>query len=156
MKIKMSLNKYLKFLIVIFIIELEIQIFQKNILVLNSLLDKFVPQEDKTNNAYVPESFLFSPSLWRGILDGDGCCGYRKETPYIGFTTKSESLKDAFCILVEQIVGQKIIATRNKRDNVYNLGVTSVNAKILAEWLLSVDTFYIKRKKEMLEEIAKW
>lgn len=123
---------------------------------LNSLLDDFIPQEDKTNNAYVPESFLFSPSLWRGILDGDGCYGYRKGTPYIGFTTKSENLKDAFCALVEQITGQKIIATRNKRDNIYNLGVTSVNAKKLAEWLLSVDTFYIQRKKEILEEIAKW
>ena len=123
---------------------------------LTSLLDKFIPQEDKTNNAYVPNPFLFSPSLWRGILDGDGCYGYRKGTPYISFTTKSEKLKEAFCILVEQITGQKINATRNQRDNIYNLGVTSVNAKKLVKWLLSVDTFYIQRKKDIMESIVNW
>ena len=94
------------------------------------ILNKYIPNENKTMEAYVPEEFLHSTSLWRGILDGDGCYGYRGETPFLGFVTKSENLKNAFCRIVKDIVGQDLTATRNVRDNVYNLGLTSVNAKI--------------------------
>lgn len=121
-----------------------------------SFLNQYIPHENKTINAYVPEEYLYSPSLWRGILDGDGCYGYRKETPYVGFVTKSENLKNAFCIIVKEIVGQELTASRNTRDGVYNLGITSVNAKKFIEWLLSEETFYIKRKKEIMESIINW
>lgn len=121
-----------------------------------SFLDKYIPNENKTLEAYVPEEFLHSPSLWRGILDGDGCYGYRGKTPFIGFVTKNEKLKDAFCQIVYDIVGQKISATRNKRDSVYNLGLTSVNAKKFIEWLLTEDTFYIPRKKNIMQSIILW
>lgn len=94
--------------------------------------------------------------MWRGILDGDGCYGYREKTPFIGFTTKSENLKNDFCKIVYDIVGQKILATRNKRDEIYNLGLTSVNAKRFIEWLLTEDTFYIPRKKEIMNSIVTW
>lgn len=123
---------------------------------LNSFLNNFIPQENKTINAYIPEQFLFSPALWRGILDGDGSYGYRSNTPFVGFVTKSEKLKEAFCAVVKKIVGQELIASRNKRDEVYNLGLTSVNAKIFIQWLLKADTFYIQRKKEKMNSILEW
>lgn len=47
-------------------------------------------------------------------------------------------------------------ASRNVRDDIYNLGVTSVNAKTFVQWLLSEDTFYIPRKKERMESINVW
>ena len=120
------------------------------------ILNKYIPNENKTMEVYVPEEFLHSPSLWRGILDGDGCFGYRDKTPYLGFVTKSENLKNAFCQIVKDIVGQDLIATRNVRDNVYNLGLTSVNAKKFIQWLLSEDTFYISRKKDNMDSIISW
>lgn len=123
---------------------------------LQFLFDKFIPSKNKTLSAYVPKEFLFEPALWRGILDGDGCYGYRNGTPFVGFVTKSEELKEAFCEVIHQIIGQELIASRNKRDNVYNLGVTSVNAKKFTEWLLTANTFYIERKKEVMDSIINW
>ena len=120
------------------------------------ILNKYIPNENKTMEVYVPEEFLYSPSLWRGILDGDGCFGYRKGTPFVGFVTKSEELKEAFCKVIHQVIGQELIASRNKRDDVYNLGVTSVNAKKFTEWLLTANTFYIERKKEVMDSIINW
>ena len=123
---------------------------------LRDFIKLYYPFEEKTLNAFIPIKFLHSPSLWRGILDGDGCYGYRGTTPFVGFVTKSENLKNAFCQIVYDIVGQKITATRNKRDGVYNLGITSINAQKFVEWLLTEDTFYIPRKKEIMDLITSW
>ena len=123
---------------------------------LRNFIKQYYPFEQKTLNAKIPNEYLHSPSLWRGILDGDGCYGYRGMTPFVGFVTKSESLKNDFCQIVQDIVGQKISATRNKRDGVYNLGLTSVNAKKFVMWLLEEDTFYIPRKKEIMDSIVLW
>ena len=116
-------------------------------------------KEDKTLNADIPKEYLLSPYLWLGILDGDGSFGFRgKKTPHISFVTKSEKMKDAFLFMIKEVVGQEIYASRNKRDSVYNLGVTSVNAKKLAEWFKqnAQGCPRILRKKEKMEEILDW
>ena len=88
---------------------------------------------DKTNTAFIPEQLKDSPYLWRGILDGDGCFGLRKQKknffPFVGFTTKSEELKNAFVYIVKQVVNQDLNTSRNARDNVYNIMITSIKAK---------------------------
>ena len=123
---------------------------------IKEFVSNYYPEKDKTLNAAVPEEFLLSPSLWRGLLDGDGSYGYRKDIPFVSFTTKSEKLKEAFCYIIKEITGQVLRASRNVRDDIYNLGVTSINAKTFVQWLLSEDTFYIPRKKERMESISAW
>lgn len=82
-----------------------------------SFLNMYCPQKDKTFLADIPKEYLLSPSLWRGMLDGDGSYGYRqtrnKKTPFIGFVTINENFKEGFCYAVKHIIGQEIEATRN-------------------------------------------
>ena len=47
-------------------------------------------------------------------------------------------------------------ASRNKRDNVYNLGLVSVKAKKFITWLLSEDDNYIERKHDIMIKISQW
>lgn len=124
--------------------------------VIDFLLNNNFPLKNKTETAFAPKMYKFSPAFWRGAIDGDGSYGYRNKTPFIGFTTKSEQLKNDFLECVEYVTGQKIIATRNKRDNIYNLGLTSVNAKKFIEWLMIFDDFYIKRKRDIMISILNW
>lgn len=70
-----------------------------------SFLDKYCLQEDKTHTAIIPKEYLLSPSLWRGILDGDGSYGYRNETPFVSFVTINENFKESFCKVVKEIIG---------------------------------------------------
>ena len=121
-----------------------------------SFLDKYCLQEDKTHTAAIPKEYLLSPSLWRGILDGDGSYGYRNKTPFVSFVTINENFKESFCKVVKEIIGQKLIASRNKRDNVYNLGLTSIRAKNFIKWLLSETSFSIPRKEQCMKEIVQW
>lgn len=121
-----------------------------------SFLDKYYPIENKTYSATIPEEYLFSPSLWRGILDGDGSYGYRGKTPFISFVTINENFKESFCKVIKEIIGQELMASRNQRDNVYNLCLTSVKAKKFIEWLLSETSFSICRKEQSMKEIIQW
>ena len=70
-----------------------------------SFLDKYCLQEDKTHTSIIPKEYLLSPSLWRGILDGDGSYGYRNETPFVSFVTINENFKESFCKVVKEIIG---------------------------------------------------
>lgn len=123
-----------------------------------SNLNKYWIDEDKTLNVKIPDEFLLSPAIWRGILDGDGCFGFRTKnnTPFIGLVTKSENLKNDFLYVVKEIIDFDMKASRNKRDNAYNLGLTSLRAKEFITWLLSEDDNYIERKHDMMIKISQW
>lgn len=115
--------------------------------VLKAIFDMDFPLEDKTNNARPPKGEYSKKDFWRGVIDGDGSLGIRKNGPYLSLTTKSEALKEAFVDLVQELTGFKMNVHRNKRDNIYNLTICSQKAKTVADWLYGeMPEFQLLRK----------
>lgn len=102
---------------------------------IKEILQMGFPKKDKTIVAAPPQTKYSEKDFWRGVIDGDGSLGIRKAGIYLNLTTKSESLKEAFVILVEKITGFKMNVHRNVRDNIYNLTIVSHKAQKIIKWI---------------------
>lgn len=128
---------------------------------IKDLIDFGFPIENKTINAMPPIIKYDENAFWRGVLDGDGSLGIRRNSrgkleAYLSLTTKSEPLKEAFCQYLKSITGRQYNPKRNKRDNIYNIGCGGHAAcKILKE-IYKNGTIYLNRKYENFLECLKW
>lgn len=112
------------------------------------------PIEDKSKNASIPKNFQFSErDFWRGVFDANGSIGTRKDgSEYMSLTIVSEQEKIEFCQLLEKVIGFKSKAKRNKRDNIYNIGVNTNSARKLGDYLYKNATLYLDRKYNKYRE----
>jgi hypothetical protein len=128
---------------------------------IKDLIDWGFPVENKAINAKPPIVECDKNAFWRGVLDGDGSLGIRHKSSggleaYLSLTTKSESLKEAFCEYLKSITGRRYNPKRNKRDDIYNIGCGGhVACKILKE-IYKDCTIYLDRKYENFLECIKW
>lgn len=125
--------------------------------VLKWFADNGFPIKNKTEDISVPRGNYNKYDFWRGVLDGDGSVIFRNEKPMINLTTKSEFLKEGFVNFVFEEIGVKLNPHRNKRDNIYNIGITSKNAQKLVQKIWYDDCLLsIKRKKDSADKVKKW
>lgn len=115
------------------------------------------PLKDKTNQIKPPLFDYNKYDFWRGVLDGDGSVGFRDEVPFISLTTKSEFLKESFVTFIFEETGKQLNPQRNKRDNIYNIMVTSTVATELAKkvWYDNCEIF-LRRKFENAQLVKQW
>lgn len=127
---------------------------------IKDLIDFGFPIENKTENAKPPIVEYDENAFWRGVLDGDGSIGIRKEksrhSAFLSLTTKSEELKNAFCKYVNRLSGVHCNPKRNKRDSIYNITIAGTMAcKILKE-VYKNSTIHLDRKYNKYLECLKW
>ena len=124
-----------------------------------NLVNSGYPKKDKTSLASTPTVEYSEIDFWRGVIDGDGSVGISKDnTPFIGLVTKSENMKTEFLTFLNKKLGLLKTATRNKRDNVYNILVTNEAAVDLAKllYIFEEPEIYIDRKHKSAEELQNW
>lgn len=121
------------------------------------LLSFGFPEFDKTINAKPPNTFYDEVAFWRGVIDGDGSIGvWKNGLSFISLCTKSEQLKQDFCIFLEKITGRKYNPKRNQRDNVYNIGCNGGSAKkVIKNLMENIDdnSLFLPRKYQKMLEI---
>lgn len=129
---------------------------------IKDLIDFGFPLENKTINARPPITDYDKDAFWRGVIDGDGSIGlcrrsHSEETyAFLSLTTKSEILKNEFCKYVKFITGKELHPNRNKRDDIYNITITSsICIKILKE-IYKNATIYLDRKYNKYLECLEW
>lgn len=125
------------------------------------LVDFGMPIKNKSINAQPPIVEYDKNAFWRGVIDGDGSLGIRKNSsetygPHLSLTTKSDTLKAAFCEYMSDITGKTYSPKRNKRDNIYNIGVGGYFAcKILKE-IYANSSIYLERKYQNYLQCLSW
>lgn len=121
------------------------------------LIQMGFPTENKDINAKPPIIDYNDYAFWRGVIDGDGSLGLKKNgTPFISLTTNSDALKEAFCLFLHNITGKYYNPHRNKRDNIYNIGCNGQSAKLVIGELYNsiIDTsIFLNRKYIKMKEV---
>lgn len=123
------------------------------------LFEMGFPCTDKTNIACPPKITYNEPAFWRGVIDGDGSLGIRKQSrnrgmePYLSLTTKSEFLKEAYCKYLYQITSKEYNPHRNQRDNIYNITCAGASAKRVLDNIYNNANIYLDRKYNKYQEI---
>ncbi len=123
------------------------------------LINSGYPKKDKTSLASTPIVEYSEVDFWRGVIDGDGSLGISKSNiPFIGLVTKSEDMKTKFLEFLDKRMNLRKSATRNKRDNVYNILITNEAAVDLAKLLYIFENpeIYINRKYNSAVELQNW
>lgn len=117
------------------------------------------PENNKTINAKPPIVSYDEVAFWRGVIDGDGSIGIRKNgLVFISLCTKSEQLRNAYCIFLEKITGRKYNPQKNQRDNIYNIGCNGNSAKkVIKVFIDNIDdnSLFLERKYKKMLEILK-
>lgn len=84
----------------------------------------------------------------RGLIDGDGSVCYSAAgLPVIGFTTKSEAMKNYFADFLVRAINHPTHITKNRRDNVYNFCINGIAAKLLYQQLYYPKCLCLERKR---------
>ena len=129
---------------------------------IKELIDFGFPIKDKTLNAAPPISYYDKNAFWRGVIDGDGSIGLSQNShgddnhAFLSLTTKSEILKDEFCEYIKTITGQELNPHRNKRDDIYNINITSHKCINVLREIYKNATIYLDRKYQKYLECLKW
>ena len=105
------------------------------------------PLKDKTNIFAPPLEYIES-DFWRGVIDGDGSIGVKKADgqPFISLTTKSESLKEAYCDYIYKLTSFRPRCNRNIRDGIYNITLHGEKALIISKALYENADIFLDRK----------
>ena len=129
---------------------------------IKELIDFGFPTKDKTLNAAPPILNYDKNAFWRGVIDGDGSIGLSRNSynddnhAFLSLTTKSEILKNEFCKYIKTITGQELNPHRNKRDNIYNITITSYKCISVLKEIYKNATIYLNRKNQKYLECLKW
>lgn len=105
-----------------------------------------------------PPTWAFSPrDYFRGLIDGDGSLGLTgKGWPFVSLTTKSDYVAKAYIEYLRGIIGYEKKASRNTRDNIYNLMVLKEAAQLVARDLYSGCNLRLDRKYESYTKLLEW
>lgn len=123
-----------------------------------SKIISFLPAGKKSNIISKPDGIFFSEKdYWRGIIDGDGSLGIKKNgCPYISLITASEPLKNDYLFLIKNICQLDIVSHRNNRDNVFNMVVLGYHSLLLVKYLYYSECLSLDRKYNKMLEMMKW
>lgn len=125
------------------------------------LIEMGFPSENKTNLARPPILSYDENCFWRGVIDGDGSLGIKNSSkmPFLSLTTKSENLKNSFCDFLYRINNKNYNPSRNKRDNIYNIGCNGMSAKKVIDKLfysIKEGDIYLDRKYQKMKEVVEY
>ena len=128
---------------------------------IEEMVDFGFVKEKKSYNARPPIQEYDKNAFWRGMMDGDGSLGIRKNSKgkleaYLSLTTKSEIIKDEFCKYLQSITGHKYNPKRNKRDDIYNIGCGGYTACKILQEIYRDATIYLNRKHQKYLECIDW
>lgn len=116
------------------------------------------PLKDKTNSIAPPIGDYSESDFWRGVIDGDGSIGMKKNVivPFISLTTASEQLKEAYNNYIYKLTNFKPNNKRNQRDNIYNITIHAEKAMTISHALYKNANIYIDRKYNKYLENCLW
>lgn len=123
------------------------------------LIENGFPTKNKTLNATVPTDAYSEIDFWRGVIDGDGSLGITNNNkPYISLATKSEGLKNAYCLFLHNHFNIEKNVNRNKRDNIYNIMVIGDKAVDIAKllYLSNDESIHLNRKYQKALEMQNY
>jgi len=113
----------------------------------NELADYFAANgifQNKTFSANPPENLKYSRHFWRGIVDGDGCIDYQKDTPRLRLKMGSRKVVKRFKEFAD-------LESRASVRSVESQWVYSVHANEVIHLLRELyipSTHYLQRKKQ--------
>lgn len=120
-------------------------------------IKEFVPVGKKSEIIKPPNTEYNDKHYIRGLIDADGSLGFKKTgEPFLSLVTSSESIKEYIVDSIKKVIGVEKRLNRNKRDNVYNIGVGNEDAMLYSEWLYEDATIFLNRKRDKYKEIQKW
>jgi len=94
---------------------------------------------------------------FRGHLDGNGSVGNtEKGYPFISLTTFSDHIAAAYKQLILETTGMVNKASRNKRDNIFNIVMFREDAQTVIEKLYYKDCLSLNRKNEAAQIALLW
>lgn len=100
---------------------------------------------------------IIKNDYFRGIIDGDGSIGFTSEGfPFVSLVTDSQQLAIDFLDYIKELTEKQKTATRNTRDNVFNIMVTKEDAQILVQDMYYSNCISLKRKFDKSLEILNW
>jgi hypothetical protein len=117
--------------------------------------------EKKSQNARPPIKEYDKNAFWRGVIDGNGSIGLRKNSSgntdaFLSLIINGDDLKNEFCSYLQSITGHQYSPKRNKRDNVYNVGCGGHAACRVLKMLYKDATIYLNRKYQKYLECMDW
>lgn len=116
-----------------------------------------LPPGRKSGLISPPDSPYSIYDYWRGVVDGDGSLGFTSVgIPFVSITTASKPLKEAFLDFLEPLLSYRKIVNRNRRDKVFNIGVTNEHAVELVKSLYYPGCIALNRKFSKAQQIAQW
>lgn len=93
----------------------------------------------------------------RGVIDGDGSIGVTKaKRPFISLITTSKDFASGYCDFIHRKLGIQKTTSPNKRDNAYNIMITSDNAQQLVRLLYENSIISLPRKFDKAKNIISW
>ena len=93
----------------------------------------------------------------RGLIDGNGSLGLTaKGLPFISLTTFSDFTAADYKDFIFEHTGISNNANRNKRDNIYNIGMLNENAQNLCIILYPPGCLCLKRKLLEVQKLLIW
>jgi hypothetical protein len=120
------------------------------------LVELGVPIGKKSDTISLPSDIVEIDYL-RGLIDADGALGFTSQgLPYITLVTKSESIKDFLLRFIHDHLGIVKLASRNKRDGVYNISLFREYAVEMANLLYYDGCLALQRKQLKANDIKAW
>lgn len=106
---------------------------------------------------YIKNNKISRQVFLRAVFEADGSLGFLADgRPFISMCIVEEELKEIFLDLTYSITDKKRVATRNARDNVYNIMFYSEDAQNILTYLYCGSTLFIDRKYDEYLKILKW
>lgn len=116
-----------------------------------------LPVGSKSSDVAPPTVPFVAADYFRGVIDGDGSLGCTaRGLPFVSLVTASDRLATAFIEFIKQVTGLHKTASRNRRDQVFNLSVFREPAQQLASAMYYPDCLAIPRKKALAMEVIDW
>lgn len=122
-----------------------------------ALIDAGVTSGKKSDIIKPPNKAFSEYDFYRGLIDADGAVGYTgKGIPFVSLNTSSDDMLVAYQSLLLKLIGQKRHNNRNKRDNTYNVLVTTENAQTICKHLYPDGCLSLDRKMKAAQAVMSW
>lgn len=136
---------------------LKIEGWRNSRIEFRSQLMKFgFPPGDKSLTQNVPNSLYNKRGFWRGYIDGNGSMGFTENNrPFLSIATKSSSIAHMWEKFLFNFHIQRN-TNRNKRDNFYNILITTEDAQNVLNYLYNNAEVKMDYNYQNYKNIMNW
>lgn len=121
------------------------------------LISLGMPEGRKSVTIAPPKTEFLEPDYYRGVVDADGALGLTANGyPFLTLTTYSEALANGYLAFVEKVAGKVKTASRNTRDQIFNIAVFKEDAQYLVATMYRKGCLALPRKMDKAGDVAQW